>query len=119
MEIAFNSPALLGWLDTHSDDSYDSLPFGIVKMDYSGKIIAYSDALTVLAGISKENAVGKNFFTEVAPCTNNFMVAEKYKNKELDEALPYMFTYITKPTPVELRLIKGINGHQYLLAKIA
>jgi hypothetical protein len=47
------------------------------------------------------------------------MVAEKFNAKQLDETLPYMFTYVTKPTPVELRLIKGSNGNQYLLAKKA
>jgi hypothetical protein len=47
------------------------------------------------------------------------MVAEKYKKDILDEVIQYMFTYITKPTPVELRLIKGKNGSQYLLAKNA
>ena len=51
--------------------------------------------------------------------SNNFMVAEKYQTEVLDEVIPYMFTYITKPTPVELRLIKGKNGNQYLLAKNA
>lgn len=119
MNPSFNDPSLPEWLDSQSDDAYDTLGFGLVKMDYTGTITAYNIALSSLAGVSKENALGKNFFTQVAPCTNNFMVAEKYQNAVLDETIPYMFTYITKPTPVELRLIKGKNGSQYLLAKNA
>lgn len=119
MHIEFNDPELLPWLETHSEETFDSLPFGVVKMNQEGTITAYSAALSALAGISKENAVGKNFFTQVAPCTNNFMVAEKYKMDSLDESMPYMFTYVTKPTPVLLRLLKGNKGYQYLLAKNA
>jgi photoactive yellow protein len=119
MNPSFNDPSLPEWLDNQSDDSYDAQGFGIVKMDYKGIITAYNAAESQLTGVVKENALGKNFFTQVATCTNNFMVAEKYQTEVLDEVIPYMFTYITKPTPVELRLIKGKNGNQYLLAKNA
>lgn len=117
--MTFNAPKISEWLDANPADNFDSLSFGVVKMDYNGFVVSYSHSLYILTGVSKENAVGKHFFTQVAPCTNNFMIAEKYKLPELDETLPYMFTYITKPTPVELRLIKGSNGNQYMLAKKA
>jgi photoactive yellow protein len=119
MNPLFNDSSLPEWLDLQSDEIYDTLNFGLVKMNYSGMITAYNVVLSELAGVSKEKALGKNFFIEIAPCTNNFMVAEKYKKDILDEVIQYMFTYITKPTPVELRLIKGKNGSQYLLAKNA
>lgn len=119
MNPSFNDPAILAWLETNAEPQFDTLPFGVVKMDYTGTITAYSEELSTLAGISKENAIGKNFFTQVAPCCNNFMIAEKYTKDQLDETMPYMFTYVTKPTPVELRLLKGNNGNQYLLAKNA
>jgi photoactive yellow protein len=85
-------------------------------MNYKGIVTAYNSTISDIGGISKENAMGKNFFTQVAPCTNNFMVAEKYQQDLLDEEIPYMFTYITQPTPVILRLLKGKKGNQYLLA---
>ena len=88
-------------------------------MNYNGIVMEYNKFESEMVGISKENAIGKNFFVEVAPCTNNFMVAEKYRAETLDEIFNYMFTYITSPTPVELRLLKGVNGNQYLLAKKA
>lgn len=115
--MKFEDPSLAEWLDASSDKDFDTLDFGVVKMDYNGMIHSYSSSQSNLSGISKENAIGKHFFTEVAPCTNNFMVAEKYNTAQLDETLPYMFTYITKPTSVTLRLIKGNKGNQYLLAK--
>ncbi|TKC63566.1 photoactive yellow protein [Pedobacter hiemivivus] len=114
MKISDNG--LPTWLDANTDEAYDDLDFGIVRMDYRGIITAYNSAESALSGVTKENAIGKHFFTQVAPCTNNFMVAERYKEEELDEVIPYMFTYVTKPTKVELRLIKAKNGNQYLLA---
>jgi photoactive yellow protein len=119
MNLTFDDPSLPQWLDNHSAEAYDELPFGVVKMNYDGMVTAYGKAQSYLSGVAKENAEGKNFFSQVAPCTNNFMVAEKYNADSLDETLPYIFTYITKPTPVVLRLIKGNNGSQYLLAKNA
>ena len=117
--MTFDAPALGEWLDSHSAENFDSLPFGVVKMDYRGIVISYNQTQSNLSGILKENAIGKHFFTQVAPCTNNFMVSEKYNAQQLDEIMPYMFTYITKPTLVDLRLIKGSKGNQYLLAKKA
>lgn len=119
MNLTFDNPTLPEWLDANSEQAYDTLPFGVVKMNYEGTVINYSKWQSELSGVTKENAKGKNFFTQVAPCTNNFMVAEKYKRDALDEIMPYMFTYITLPTPVELRLIKGSKGSQYLLARNA
>jgi len=115
--MTFNTPAIGEWLDSNSEENLDSLPFGVVKMDYHGIVSLYNQTQSDLSGVLKENAIGKHFFTQVAPCTNNFMVSEKYHKEQLDEILPYMFTYITKPTPVDLRLIKGSNGNQYLLAQ--
>jgi photoactive yellow protein len=116
MTPAFSDANIIDWLDTHSEENYDSLPYGVVQMNGQGIVTAYNTYESVIGGISKENAIGKNFFVQVAPCTNNFMVAEKYKQESLDEELPYLFTYVTQPTPVILRLIKGTNGKQYLLA---
>ena len=115
----FNKINLIDWLDNHLEEMFESLPFGVVRMNYQGVVTSYNTCESELFGISKENAIGKNFFVQVAPCTNNFMIAEKFQKDLLDEVLPYMFTYITKPTPVILRLLKGSKGNQYLLAKNA
>lgn len=110
--MTFDDPSLPEWLDASLVENFDSLPFGVVKMDYDGTVLYYNEPQSNLSGVSRENAIGKHFFTMVAPCTNNFMVSEKYKAQQLDEILPYMFTCITKPTKVELRLIKGNRGNQ-------
>jgi photoactive yellow protein len=119
MKPSFSDANMIDWLDSNTEESYDTLTFGVVQMNGQGIVTAYNTYLSVIGGISKENAIGKQFFSQVAPCTNNFMVAEKYRQESLDEELPYIFTYVTQPTPVILRLIKGKKGTQYLLAKKA
>ncbi len=47
----------------------DSLPYGAILMDDSGRIVAYNDTESRMARLPIEAVVGRNFFTEVAPCT--------------------------------------------------
>lgn len=118
MSPEFSSVNIIAWLEEQGDQVYNSLPFGLVKMNTDGIIVAYNKAESDIAGVATENAIGKHFFTGVAPCTNNFMVAEKYNSPEVDEELDYMFTYVTQPTKVRLRLLKSAgHSHQYLLVK--
>ncbi len=72
-----------------------------------------------MAGLSKERVLTRNFFADVAPCTNNFMVAERFLSEpELDATLDYVFTLRMKPTPVTLRLLRSAaSRHMYLLVK--
>lgn len=119
MEQSFNDANLLKWLDNATEEDLDLLGFGVVRMNHQDIVLAYNNAECKISGFEKENTIGKNFFIQVAPCTNNFMVSEKYKNDDLDETLPYIFTHITKPTKVILRLLKGKVGYQYLLAQLA
>lgn len=59
--------------------------------------------------------MGKHFFTQVAPCTNNFLVAQKFENEaSLDNSLAYTFTIKMSPTQVNLRMLKDSSA-QYLL----
>jgi photoactive yellow protein len=49
-------------------DKLDGLPFGAILIDEEGKIIFYNEREEQLAGHRRESVLGKNFFTEVAPC---------------------------------------------------
>lgn len=116
MEIDFSSAHLMEWLETKDNSSYDQLLFGVVKMDKEGTVVYYNQQESLITGVDPVIAKGKNFFIQIAPCTNNFMVAERYKQDELDESLDYLFTYVTTPTKVRLRLLKSVAySHQYMI----
>jgi photoactive yellow protein len=110
---------ILAKLDSCSASQLDSEDFGIVKMDHTGKVLEYNNTQSAFTGVLKNQSIGKNFFNEVAPCTNNFMVSNQYAaNASLDSSIDYTFTLKMKPTSVKLRLLKGPNT-QYLLCKKA
>jgi hypothetical protein len=59
---------------------------------------------------------GRNFFVDIGPCTNNYLVARRYADGgELDEQLDYVFTFRMAPIPVRLRLLaREGSPRQYL-----
>jgi photoactive yellow protein len=119
MMMQFGDKALLAALDAADRAALDALGFGVVRMDREGKVVAYNRSESELSGLSPERVIGRPFFTDVAPCTNNFMVAHRYEEAEaLDETIDYVFTFRMRPTKVRLRLLKSPGApHMYLLVE--
>ena len=46
----------------------DLLPYGIIVVDARGDVLYYNAREEQIAGRSREAVIGKNFFTEIAPC---------------------------------------------------
>lgn len=109
-------PTVLDELDA---DELDELSFGVVRMDRAGRVVAYNRAEAELSGLEPENVTGEDFFVQVAPCTNNFLVAQRYADEDaLDELIDYVFTYRMVPTEVRIRMIKRPESpYQYLLVE--
>jgi photoactive yellow protein len=53
-----------------SPAEFDAMPFGMIRLDRTGTVKAYNQWEAQLARRKVTDVVGKNFFTEVAPCTN-------------------------------------------------
>jgi photoactive yellow protein len=120
----FTDPGLLDTLEAAPLDGFDEFAFGLIVMDRSGRVIGYNQAESQLSGLPVPEVTGRNFFVEVGPCTNNYLVAQRYQDQaseqgELDEQLDYVFTYRMAPTPVRLRLLarKG-SSRQYLAVEL-
>lgn len=113
----FYDTDILQLISKMNQTELDECTYGVVKMSKDGVVQAVNNAEVELSGLSQSAFIDRNFFTQVAPCTNNYMVAEKYrKQDELDETIPYVFTYMMKPTPVHLRMLKSpAHASQYLL----
>lgn len=86
----------------------DALPFGVIQLDDDGTVRFYNQTEANVAAQSVENVVGRPFFTEVAPCTNNRILRGRFEDgiamKNLDCTVDYTFTYRMRPTPVRIRL---------------
>jgi photoactive yellow protein len=117
----FKQEDLFEALEQYDAKDFNDFGYGVVRMDRSGGIKAYNSYNSDLASDANKDVIGQNFFTQVAPCTNNFMVAEKYNDfgTELDETLDYILTYRVKPAQVTLRMLaKSSSENQYLLIRL-
>jgi len=118
MSLDFNDRDLYAALADASDESLEEAPFGIVRMDATYTVSIYNRWESQLSGLSPATVLGKVFFTQVAPCTNNYLVAHRYEEPgDLDAVVDYMFTYRLAPTPVRLRLLKRDGGPRWLLVE--
>jgi photoactive yellow protein len=116
-KIAFDDQGALDWLDKADDATLDALDFGVVAMGADGSVVAYNAVESALSGLSPARVLGRNFFNDVAPCANNYMVAQRYLDEpSLDVTLPYIFTLRMEPRRVRLRLLKSEgSARRYLL----
>jgi photoactive yellow protein len=116
----FGDPGLLDALESVPVDRIDDLAFGLIVMDRDGGVTGYNQAESKLSGLPVDEVAGRNFFVEVGPCTNNYLIAQRYQDsEELDEQLDYVFTYRMSPAPVRLRLLaRRGSGRQYLAVRL-
>jgi photoactive yellow protein len=110
----FVSEDVLKNLPTLTRATADKYDFGVVKVDDSGIIQLFNHYESQLAGIQPQDAEGKNYFTQVAPCTNNRLFYGRFKdgvtNNSLNVALPYTFTYKMRPTNVQIHLYRDLTS---------
>jgi photoactive yellow protein len=86
----------------------DNLAFGVIGFTDAGVVTIYNATESQNAGLKSSRVLGRHVFEEVAPCMNNFMVAQRFQDEaELDETIPYVLTLRMRPTPVRLRLLKS------------
>ncbi len=109
--MSFVSPKLLNNLSNVDREAVDREEYGVVKVDDEGTVILYNRYESELAGVAPSDAEGRNFFTQVAPCSNNRLFFGKFKegvaNGRLDEQFVYTFTYKMRPTNVNVHLFRN------------
>ena len=113
-EIKFGAPALHVLLDSATDSELDALEFGVIGFDLGERVRRYNATESRLAGLSPERVLGHGLFTVVAPCMNNFLVAQRFQDAAvadelLDVTIDYVFTLRMRPRRVMLRLL-GLPG---------
>ena len=84
----------------------DELPFGVIDLDSQATVLAYNRAEADLARLQAEKVIGRNFFTEVAPCAavkefqgrfHEFMLGD-------DRTMRFKFTFSFRHGPVEVEI---------------
>ncbi|MFW6362647.1 MAG: photoactive yellow protein [Spirochaeta sp.] len=117
--IKFGSEDIGNVMAKSSDKEIDDLAFGAIKLDKNGRILTYNQAEGAITGRNPNEVIGKNFFTEVAPCTNQPDFYGKFKegvaNDNLNTMFEYVFDYQMTPTKVKVHMIKAQMGDGYYI----
>lgn len=94
------------------------LPFGLVKLSTDGTILEYNMAESEITGIRPEAVVGKNFFLDVAVCTQRPEFYGKFREGiakgVLNQMFDYVFDYNMEPTRVRVHMF---SSHDHAGAK--
>jgi photoactive yellow protein len=108
--LAYHDAGVLLHLQGATDAALDALPFGVIGFDAQGIVRRYNQWESQAAGLSPQRVLGHALFTVVAPCMNNFMVAQRFDDaaaagEPLDAVIDYVLTLRMRPVKVKLRLL--------------
>ncbi|HEY3769855.1 MAG TPA: PAS domain-containing protein [Candidatus Angelobacter sp.] len=96
-------------IDSLTPEEVDMLPFGAIELNTNGLILKYNDFESAFTGVPKTSAIGKNFFTQVAPCTNVQEFHGRFKKgvaaQQLHETFHYHFAFKHNPCNVTITLL--------------
>ncbi|RUO63261.1 photoactive yellow protein [Pseudidiomarina planktonica] len=115
--IRFGSDDIENTLAKMQDSQLNDVAFGAIQLDAQGKIIKYNAAEGDITGRKPEEVIGKNFFRDVAPCTNSKEFKGRFdegvKSGNLNTMFEYVFDYEMKPTSVKVHMKKALTGDSY------
>lgn len=115
--VAFGKSDVENVLAKMDDAQLNKLAFGAVEVDASGRIIKYNAVEGAITGRDPKTVVGKNFFTEVAPCTNRPQFKGVFdagvRSNDLNTLFEYVFDHQMKPTKVRIHMKRAISGSTY------
>jgi photoactive yellow protein len=104
---SFDAPDLFNWLEAAALPELDCLAFGLIGMAADYTVQLYNLAEGKMAGLTPARVIGRHFFTSVAICMNNFMIAHRFETEpEIDAVIDYVLTFRVAPVKVRLRLMK-------------
>jgi photoactive yellow protein len=117
--LAFDADGVGERLRHATTDELHDAPFGIIRLDDDGTVTFYNRYESELSGVDPADAIGKNFFVELAPCSNNPLFQGRFRDGlrtgHLDERFAYTFTYKMRPTLVDVRLYRDDAGQNWVL----
>jgi len=95
----------------------DNLAFGVITLDKAGNILQYNAAEGAITGRDPKEVIGKNFFTDVAPCTKTDEFHGRFTRGvaagDLNVMFEYTFDYKMAPTRVRVHMKTAPLGDKY------
>jgi photoactive yellow protein len=86
----------------------DALPFGAIQLDTEGTILQFTEYEANLSNRRAPETIGRNFFRQVAPCTNVREFYGRFREGidagELQVSFDYRFAFEQAPRDVRVTL---------------
>ncbi|PKY10527.1 photoactive yellow protein [Acidithiobacillus marinus] len=91
----------------------DRQGFGIIALDNHALVKIFNAAESRLSGLSVSEVLGRNFFTEVAPCTASRLFRGRFRqgiqDGTMDTHFYYTFTYRIRPISAHIHMLYDIR----------
>lgn len=120
---SFEDLNLLSALNSLTDVEIDNLNFGVIGFNSNKIITVYNSHEANWAGLDQASIMGSHIFNIVAPCMNNYLIAERLRLSSqectsLDYVIEYVLTLRMRPTPVTLRVLSSpTSATQFILVR--
>jgi photoactive yellow protein len=108
MTQAQSPDEVLNAVDLYSGAELDALPFGAIQLDRQGTILRFNEYEANLSNRRAPDTVGRNFFKDVAPCTDVKEFYGRFREGllrgELNVSFDYHFAFRHAPRDVRVTL---------------
>jgi photoactive yellow protein len=108
-------------VDERSDAELDGLPFGVVGLDEEGIILRYNLYESRFARLDRNQVLGRNFFTEVAPCVRTEVFEGRFRRfvapgaESPIERFDYVFDFKFGTQEVSIELLRAAGARRFYL----
>lgn len=97
----------------------DELPMGAIVVDDEGIVQRFNRHEEQLSGLSREEVLGQSFFSEVAPCTDDIQLREKFRrgitegnlDLELEFTFPYPYNRVARDVHIRAFSVEARERH--------
>lgn len=104
-------------LDDLSAEAIEALPFGVILVDPLGRVLSYNAAESRFSGRAVGDVLGRNFFKDVAPCTNLPAFYGRFlggvRSGALSERLTFTFGFQPQPVRVAVHMRSSRTPGRY------
>ena len=115
--VGFGKDDIENVLAKMSPTEVDQLAFGAVQLDAKGTILRYNAVEASITGRDAKGVIGKNFFRDVAPCTNSptfkGVFDQGVQSGNLNTMFEYVFDYKMAATKVKIHMKKAISDGSF------
>lgn len=101
-----------------TDSELDNLAFGTIVLDAEYRVVSYNKAEQTLARRSAKRTIGRHFFKDVAPCTDNDAFKGRLDNmlkeRRKTETFDFIFQFPWGHQEVRVRFWVGSQGNVFV-----